>query len=94
MSGFSLRLYIAGKSATSRRAEQNLARLKTLIDAQWQVEIIDVLTDPEQAERAGILATPTLSLDHPERPRRIIGDISDPKKVLEFLGIDRMEPEQ
>jgi len=53
----------------------------------WKIEIIDVLTSPELAEKAGILATPTLSYEHAIRPRRIVGDLSDTKRVLEFLGI-------
>jgi circadian clock protein KaiB len=52
------------------------------------VEIIDVLLKPDLAEKAGILATPTLSYEHPERPRRIVGDLSDVGRVLEFLGIE------
>ncbi len=86
-----LRLYIAGKSTTSQRAESNLLVLQSLIGPQWKVEIVDVLDKPELAERAGILATPTLSYEHPERPRRIIGDLSDAKRVLEFLGIEVKE---
>ncbi len=53
----------------------------------WKIEIIDVLTNPELAEQAGILATPTLSYENGIRPRRIVGDLSDTKRVLEFLGI-------
>jgi circadian clock protein KaiB len=53
-----------------------------------QVEVVDVLLRPELAEQAGILATPTLSYEHVTRPRRIIGDLSDAKRVLEFLGIE------
>lgn len=84
-----LRLYIAGNSAISRRAEQNLRRLRTLIKPQgWDVAVIDVLAQPELAEQARILATPTLSYDHPVRPRRIVGDLSDTKSVLDFLGIE------
>jgi circadian clock protein KaiB len=84
-----LRLYIAGNSAVSRRAEQNLNRLQHLIKPQgWSVEVIDVLAQPERAEQARILATPTLSYDHPVRPRRIVGDLSDTKSVLAFLGIE------
>jgi circadian clock protein KaiB len=84
-----LRLYIAGNSASSRRAEQNLLRLRKLIKGEvCEVEIIDVLTKPELAERAGILATPTLTYEYSARPRRVIGDLSDTKKVLEFLGIE------
>lgn len=92
VSDFLLRLYIAGKSATSQRAESNLLVLRGLIGPEWKVEIIDVLTKPELAEESGILATPTLSYEHPERrPRRIIGDLSDAKRVLEFLGIEAKE---
>lgn len=84
-----LRLYIAGNSAIARRAEQNLHHLQTLIKPLgWEVEVIDVLAQPERAEQAGILATPTLSYEHPGRPRRIVGDLSDAKKVLDFLGIE------
>jgi circadian clock protein KaiB len=84
-----LRLYIAGNSASSRRAEQNLAHLHKLIQPEgWKVEVIDVLTKPELAEQAAILATPTLCYDNTTRPRRIVGDLSDVKRVLEFLGIE------
>jgi circadian clock protein KaiB len=83
-----LRLYIAGHSATSRRAEKNLIYLRSFLRPEWHVEVVDVLKNPELADHAGILATPTLSYEHPERPRRVIGDLSDTKRVLEFLGIE------
>jgi circadian clock protein KaiB len=86
-----LRLYVAGTSASARRAEKQLADLRAKIKPDWNVEIIDVLERPELAEKAGILATPTLAFEHSERPRRIVGDLSDAKKVLEFLGIELKE---
>lgn len=84
-----LRLYIAGNSATSRRAQHNLRRLQdTIKPEEWQVDVIDVLTSPELAEQASVLATPTLSFEGSSRSRRIVGDLSDTKRVLEFLGIE------
>lgn len=84
-----LRLYIAGDSASSRRAQQNLQRLRASASSKgWDVEIVDVLTRPDLADRAGIIATPTLSYEDAHRSRRIVGDLSDTKRVLEFLGID------
>jgi circadian clock protein KaiB len=83
-----LRLYVAGTSATARRAEKQLANLRDHIKPEWKIEIIDVLEKPELAEKAGILATPTLSYEHLERSRRIVGDLSNTHKVLEFLGIE------
>ncbi len=89
MTGSLLRLYIAGNSTSSRRAEQNLDNLRALLKTDtWTVEVIDVLASPERAEQASILATPTLSYEHSGRARRIIGDLSDTKRVLEFLGIE------
>jgi circadian clock protein KaiB len=86
---FVLRLYIAGNLASSRRAEQNLQRMLAVIKSEgWDAEIIDVLAKPELAEKAGVIATPTLSYEHSIRPRRIVGDLSDARRVLEFLGIE------
>jgi circadian clock protein KaiB len=85
-----LRLYIAGQSPTARRAEKQLAELRPSIRPDWKVEIIDVLQDPELAEQAGILATPTLIYEGPGRPRRVVGDLGDARRVLEFLGIERV----
>jgi circadian clock protein KaiB len=83
-----LRLYIAGNSATARRAERQVLDLQARIDPAWKVEVVDVVSEPELAERAGILATPTLSFEHPDRPRRIVGDLSDTTRVMEFLGVE------
>jgi circadian clock protein KaiB len=83
-----LRLYVAGASATARRAEKQLADLQAYINAQWSVEVIDVQERPELAEKAGILATPTLVFEAAERSRRVVGDLGDTRRVLEFLGIE------
>lgn len=83
-----LRLYIAGKSAASQRALDNLEKLKALLPGVAHVEVVDVLERPELAERAAILATPTLSYEQTEYPRRVVGDLSDAKRVFEFLGLE------
>jgi circadian clock protein KaiB len=86
-----LRLYVAGTSASARRAEKQLADLQAHIKPEWKVEVIDVQERPELAEKAGILATPTLAYEHPDRSRRIVGDLGDTKRILEFLGIELKE---
>jgi circadian clock protein KaiB len=84
-----LRLYIAGTSPTAQRAKKQLCDLRTSIKPDWKVEIIDVLKNPELAEQAAILATPTLSYEGSGRSRRIVGDLGDAQRVLEFLGIEQ-----
>ena len=92
MTGSLLQLYIAGNSTSSRRAEQNLDRLRALLKTDtWTVEVIDVLANPERAEQAAILATPTLSYEHSGRARRIVGDLSDTKKSWNSSGSSRKE---
>lgn len=88
MAPLMLRLYVAGRSVGSLRAEQNLRLLEAGGNARLHVEIIDVMERPDMAESAGIIATPTLSLEDGNRPRRIVGDLSDLKRVAEFLGIE------
>lgn len=85
-----LRLYVAGTSPTARRAEKQLSDLRPSIRSDWKVEVVDVLKNPELAEKAGILATPTLAYEGLGRSRRIVGDLGDARRVLEFLGIERV----
>lgn len=84
-------LYVAGDSAGARRARENLTRLTKLLPPATKVEVVDVLTSPERAEAAGVIATPTLSNDRSRPPRRIVGDLSDTDQVLNFFGIAARE---
>ena len=86
-----LRLYLAGNTPGGRRALQSRARLIAEADGRIDIEVVDVLAHPEEAENAGILATPTLSDESVSPPRRLVGDISDRAQVLEFFGIPRKE---
>ncbi|WP_377355231.1 circadian clock KaiB family protein [Phenylobacterium terrae] len=78
---------MAGDSAGARRARENLQRLRTHLPAGSAVEVVDVLVEPGLAEAAGILATPTLSDDGHDPPRRIVGDLSDLDRVMDFFGL-------
>ncbi len=55
-----------------------------------QVEIIDVIQRPEEAESARILATPALVKESPAPPRRIVGDLTKIAEVLELLELPRL----
>ncbi|MFH0926091.1 MAG: circadian clock KaiB family protein [bacterium] len=82
-----LKLYITGKTPISERAVANLDYIcKEDLGGQYKVEIIDVLEQPELAEKERILATPTLIKQLPPPLRRVIGDLSDKEKV--FVGLE------
>jgi circadian clock protein KaiB len=87
MSKYLLRLYITGNSTRSQRAIANLFRIcEQELENQYNIEIIDVLEDPQMAEDEKILVTPTLIRQLPPPLQRIIGDLSNTDKVL--LGLD------
>ena len=65
----------------------NLRRIcEEELEGRYDLEIIDVLEQPQAAEDARILATPTLIKQLPPPLRRVIGDLSDKDKVL--LGLE------
>lgn len=86
-----LRLYVAGETVVSQKACENLQRLCERCDVAIETVIIDVLSEPAIAEKARILATPTLVYDHPGRSKRVIGDLSDIEKVIGFLGLQERD---
>jgi circadian clock protein KaiB len=72
------------------RAIANLRQIcEEELDGQFEVEVVDVLENPQLAEREKILATPTLVKRLPEPVRKIIGDLSNHEKVL--VGLDMFE---
>ena len=83
-----LRLYIAGKTAKSVTALQNLKKYcEEHLQGKYSIEVIDLLLQPQLAEGDQIFAIPTLVRKVPEPIRKIIGDLSNEEKVLVGLNI-------
>ena len=86
-SKYVLRLYVTGSSPRAEVAIANLRRIcEQELRGQYELQIIDVLEQPQIAENDKILATPTLIKQLPPPLRRVIGDLSDTEKVL--LGLE------
>ncbi len=82
-----LRLYVAGKTAKSTAALVNLKKLcDTHLAGRYEIEIIDLLVNPQLAAGDQILAVPTLVRKFPVPMRKIIGDLSNQERVL--VGLD------
>ena len=85
---YELRLYIAGKTAKSVTALNNLKKYcEEHLKGQYKIEVIDLLEQPQLAEGDQIFAIPTLVRKVPEPIRKIIGDLSNEEKVLVGLNI-------
>jgi circadian clock protein KaiB len=84
---YELRLYIAGNTPKSITALRNLKKYCELhLKEIYEIEVIDLLINPQLAEGDQILAIPTLVKKVPEPVRKIIGDLSNEEKVL--VGLD------
>ena len=82
-----LRLYIAGNTARSVAALENLKHVcETHLAGRYSIEVVDLLVNPTLAAGDQILAVPTLVRKFPEPIRKIIGDLSNEERVL--VGLD------
>jgi circadian clock protein KaiB len=87
LSTYLLKLYVTGSSPRAETAVANLRRIcEEELRGRYELQVIDVLKEPQLAEDEKILATPTLIKQLPPPLRRVIGDLSDTGKVL--LGLE------
>lgn len=83
-----LRLYVAGQSPKSLTAFANLIRLcEEHLPSRYDVEVVDLLENPQLAAGDEIIAIPTVVRRLPAPMRKIIGDLSDVDRVLVGLQL-------
>jgi circadian clock protein KaiB len=85
---YRLRLYVAGQTPKSLLACTNLRHIcEAHLQGRHEIEIIDLLKNPQLARGDQILAVPTLVRRLPEPIKKIIGDLSDIERVLAGLDL-------
>ena len=85
---YRLQLFISGSTARSTRAITNMLRIcEEHLSGRYEYEVIDVYQNPEATRELQIIATPTLVKVAPLPLRRIVGDLSDEKRVLSGLNL-------
>jgi len=84
---YSLRLYVAGQTPKSVLAFKNLKQIcEQHLLGRYDIEVIDLVEQPQLARGDQILAVPTLVRRRPEPIKKIIGDLSNTQRVL--VGLD------
>jgi circadian clock protein KaiB len=82
-----LRLYVTGTTGRSVRAIQNVRRIcEEHLQGLYDLEVVDIYKNLLLARGDQIIAAPTLIKRLPAPLRRLIGDMSDERRVL--LGLD------
>ena len=85
-----LRLYVAGQTPRSLTAFQNLKKIcDEHLKGEYDIEVIDLLKNPQLAKGDQIIAIPTLVRNLPAPVKKIIGDLSNVDRVL--VGLDVKE---
>jgi circadian clock protein KaiB len=74
-----LTLYLAGEASRTSAAVESLRRAaRERLGPSAELEVVDVLADPERARADGVLLVPTLILGDPGHGARAFGDLSGP----------------
>jgi circadian clock protein KaiB len=84
---YELRLYVAGNNRKSQLAFENLKAIcYKYLAGKCHIEVIDLTKNPRLAREEQIVDIPALiRKNYPGR--RIVGDLSNQEKVLEFLDL-------
>jgi circadian clock protein KaiB len=84
-----LRLYVAGSTPNSTRAESNLLAAIKEMGAEGggvDLEIVDVFTHPKRALTDGVIGTPTLIGIIANGRKTMMGDLTDSAKLKLLLA--------
>ncbi len=84
-----LKLYVDGMTPSALRAWRNLREISAELEGEdhFEIELIDISSDPGARSRENILVTPTLVRSLPLPIRRLIGDLSDREQVIAGLEL-------
>jgi circadian clock protein KaiB len=82
-----LRLYVSGATPRSTRAIANIRKIcEEHLQGRYELEVIDIYQQAPLAKDEQIIAAPTLIKKLPLPLRRMVGDLTDQKRVL--IGLD------
>jgi circadian clock protein KaiB len=85
---FKFRLYVAGESPNSAKAIANLRALcREILDDRHEIEVVDVMREPQRALKDGVLLTPMLVKLSPGPVRKIVGSLDNREPILQALGL-------
>lgn len=85
---YELHLFIAGPSPRAEAALRNLQAIcAQYLAGRHTLAVVDVAQHPERAIGENILGLPRLVKKRPGLIRRLVGDFSEPSRVLKLLGL-------
>jgi circadian clock protein KaiB len=87
-SHYVLRLYVTGMSSRSLRAVENVRNIcKKHLAGRYELQVVDLYQQPALAREEQVVAAPTLVKTLPLPLRRLVGDMSNERRVLGGLDL-------
>ena len=88
-SKYKLKLFIAGVNPASIKAIENIKYLcEEYLKDGYDLEVIDIYQQKHLLKDMNIIAVPTLIREYPRPEKRIIGDMSETKNLINALEIN------
>jgi len=85
---YRLQLFIAGMSPGSVKAIENTRGFcDKYLDGKYDLEVIDIYQQRQMIKEMDVIAVPMLIRILPKPEKRIIGNMSDDRKLIEVLEI-------
>jgi len=85
---WSLTLYVSGASPRSAQALETVRRLcDEDLEGQVELQVVDIIDEPDLAERDRIVAVPTLVKRLPAPQRPLVGDLADLDRLRAGLDL-------
>lgn len=92
MNFYRIKLFIAGSQPNSQIMRRMVETIcEKHIKQGYSLQIVDVLEDFRLALEHNVIVAPTLIIEEPPPPVRIVGCVKDPWRIMAILGIG--EPE-
>jgi circadian clock protein KaiB len=83
-----LKLFVTGKTPRSTRAVENVRAIcDEYLQGRYDLEVIDIYQQPALLAGEQIIAAPTLVKSLPLPVRRLVGDMSNRRRVLAGLDL-------
>lgn len=80
-------LYVVNSPQNAKMVTELRRVLEKRFKGNFVLDVVDILDDPESAEKYDIIATPTLIKSVPPPSKRFVGDFSNGEKVLRLLEL-------
>jgi len=85
--GYNLRLFISSNNSNSEKTLNNIHHLlESGLTNPYNLKVIDVAKNPEQAALHQVITTPTLIRISPQPVKRIVGQLDDIPRVLNIIS--------